>query len=300
MDFSDVKFPIPQPSTFVDLSPSVHWAQLHQTVKLSEYPLRRIYDFELLYVQEGHITAYLGEEEYALSTGELLFIGAGVSHRLAIGSNRALFLGIHFDFFDEFDIVADQDIIVKHPDADQAEFCREAVISGQERYSTHPIFVPSPEIVRSMERVIGEFESGKPGYEAVCKGMMIDILIQLLRSRTMESFRIASARERLQPVIDWIEGHYSQDCSNQTLAKLMNLHEDYLGKQFKNVFNISLNKFVQSIRHREAKRLLRQSDRTVEQIGQTVGYDDIHYFSRTFRRWEGMSPREYRRMGQFY
>ncbi|GLX66774.1 helix-turn-helix domain-containing protein [Paenibacillus glycanilyticus] len=301
MDLSDISFPVKQLTNFSALSPSVHWAQLHQTIKNNEYPLRQIYDFELLYVLDGRITAHLGECEYTLSTGEMLFISAGVPHKLDIQSGQqALFLGIHFDFFDEFNIVVDQDIIVKNEEAVAADFCLEAVIPGYSPLSANPVMIPSKEIVKEMERIIAEFSEQQPGFEVVCKGLMLNVLIGLYRSQITTVPHSSTTKERLAPVVEWIEHHYAADCSNQTLAKQLNIHEDYLGKQFKSVYGMTMNKYVQAIRHREAKRLLRESDHSIEQIGREVGYEDMHYFSRIFSKWEGLSPREYKKTVQFY
>jgi AraC-type DNA-binding domain-containing proteins len=301
VDLSDISFPIKQSTDFSALSPSVHWAQLHQTIKNNEYPLRRIYDFELLYVLDGRITAHLGEHKYTLSTGELLFISAGMPHKLDINSGQqALFLGIHFDFFDEFDIIIDQDIIVKNDAARPDDFCREAVIPGYSPFSASPVISPSKEIVKEMERIISEFTTMQHGFEVICKALMINVLVGLYRAQIETVPHSSTTKERLAPVVEWIEQHYAADCSNQTLAKQLNIHEDYLGRQFKSAYGMSLNKYVQSVRHREAKRLLRESDESVEQIGRNVGYEDMHYFSRLFSKWEGLSPREYRKTVQFY
>lgn len=301
VDFSDVLYPQQQPVEFSALSPSVHWAKLHRTLKNHEYPLRRIYDFELLYLIEGRITAHLGENEYPLASGELLFISAGVSHKINVETDKALFLGIHFDFFDEFFIQADQDIIVREDALEPSNFCREAVMSGYEAFSAAPVWQPAAETVKEMERLIDAFNQELPGTDILCKGIMLQLLVGLFRSKSPRQRALRpQSRERLALIADWIEANYTRNCSNQALAELINVHEDYMSKQFKAVFGMTPNKYLQMIRHREAKRLLRETDETVEWIGNAVGYEDVHYFSRTFKRWENLSPREYRNLVQVY
>ena len=46
----------------------------------------------------------------------------------------------------------------------------------------------------------------------------------------------------------------------------------------------------------EVKRLLRETDESVQSIVQAVGYIDISSFIRKFRKMEGLSPRQYRQM----
>lgn len=78
----------------------------------------------------------------------------------------------------------------------------------------------------------------------------------------------------------------------------MNMSVDHAAKLFKQIAGMPPSEFVQSVRHREARKWLRESDLSIEQIGDLVGYSDIHYFSRIFRRHEGISPREYRKLSK--
>lgn len=291
MDFSD----------YSDLNPSVHWAQLHHTLRHHEYPLRRIYDFELLYLIAGRIKIQLGSSSYSVSSGELIFIRAGLPHKIKIEEDeRALFYGIHFDFFDEITFEFDQEIIVDESSPERFPFCKEAVMAGQAPLSDIPVMQPPQEIVRSIERLIEEFNHGLPGVALYCKGLMLQILIDLFRFSAHGRSLHPNNRERLKTVAEWIDLNYSGDCSGKALAGMLNLNEDHLAKQFKAAYGMTPNKYVQLIRHREAKRMLRETTESVENIANAVGFDDLHYFSRMFRKWEGVSPRAYRNRVTIY
>lgn len=67
------------------------------------------------------------------------------------------------------------------------------------------------------------------------------------------------------------------------MAAFINVHEDYMSKLFKDMLGMSPNKYLQSVRHQQAKRLLRETDNKIERISLEVGYDDFHYFSRIFK-----------------
>ncbi|MNG41143.1 HTH-type transcriptional activator Btr [compost metagenome] len=54
--------------------------------------------------------------------------------------------------------------------------------------------------------------------------------------------------------------------------------------------------YISAVRHREARKLLRETELSVEEVGGRIGYPDTHYFSRIFRRHEGISPSEYRKL----
>jgi len=284
------------------LSPSVHWAQLHSTKPLEGYPLRRVYDYELLYVRDGDILAQLGEQFFPMSTGKLLLISAGVPHRIEVLTEpKVSFLGIHFDFFDELDIVIDQDIIVKEEAPALQRFCCEPLIEGFAPLSHTPIVSSSPQMIDCMEQLIKEFNLRLPGHELVCKGLLLQLLTLLFRTqRETRKVMHPLYGERMLELALWIDSQYHKDCGYAILAQRVSLNEDYMSKQFKDTLGMSPNKYLQMIRQREAKRLLRETEDTVEEIGKAIGYGDIHYFSRIFHKWEGISPREHRNLSRVY
>ena len=69
----------------------------------------------------------------------------------------------------------------------------------------------------------------------------------------------------------------------------------YLSKIFKEQFGTSVNSYLLQVRVTHAKRLLRFSDLSIEQIGYSCGVEYDNYFSRMFKKIEGLSPGEYRK-----
>lgn len=80
------------------------------------------------------------------------------------------------------------------------------------------------------------------------------------------------------------------------LAERFYINKFYLARIFKEQFGTSINNYLLQIRITHAKQLLRFTDRTVETIGRECGVEDANYFSRMFRKVEGISPGEFRRM----
>lgn len=150
-----------------------------------------------------------------------------------------------------------------------------------------------------MERVVDEFTLRPAGYELVCKGLMLDILIQLLRSRPARTLADSSPHDaKLYELIAQMEQAPAEDWSNKVIAERLMLSLDHAAKLFKQLTGMPPSEYVQSIRHREARRLLRESDLSIEMVGAHVGYADIHYFSRIFRRLEGITATEYRKLSR--
>ncbi|XEC93969.1 helix-turn-helix domain-containing protein [Paenibacillus tarimensis] len=68
----------------------------------------------------------------------------------------------------------------------------------------------------------------------------------------------------------------------------------YLGQLFKKKYGMYFNEFLLQVRVREAKRLLRQTDKRVYEIASEVGFANSDYFVSQFEKVEGKTPTEYR------
>lgn len=73
------------------------------------------------------------------------------------------------------------------------------------------------------------------------------------------------------------------------------INKFYLSKIFRETYGTTVNNYLISKRITRAKQLLRFTDMTVDEVGAAVGMGDANYFSRMFRKVEGISPREYRK-----
>src|SRR5690606_38672011 len=81
------------------------------------------------------------------------------------------------------------------------------------------------------------------------------------------------------------------------MAQLLNVSEDHFIRLFKEFFGKTPYQYLQHIRHQEAKRCLRETDMKIEAIAKHIGYESLHNFSHAFKKWQGVSPREYRLQG---
>lgn len=106
---------------------------------------------------------------------------------------------------------------------------------------------------------------------------------------------------RTDPVIDGVIRAITESCSDPefrvTEALLATGYsKDHLRRRFHEVTGLTPNEYLQSVRLRYAKGLLRQRDRLRLPIGEIAlrcGYYDAAYFCRAFRRATGMTPTEY-------
>ena len=73
------------------------------------------------------------------------------------------------------------------------------------------------------------------------------------------------------------------------------MNKYYLSHSFKREYNISPINYMISRRIEESKYLLAETDLSMSQIAQLLGFSSLSYFSQVFRRTQSISPMEYRK-----
>lgn len=107
---------------------------------------------------------------------------------------------------------------------------------------------------------------------------------------------IGGKKKSLQYVKTYLEEHYREKITLDRLAGQFYLNKFYLARTFKERFGATVLGYLEQVRITRAKQLLRFSDLTAEAVGQEVGIGEPGYFCRVFKKVEGISPGEYRRM----
>ncbi len=140
------------------------------------------------------------------------------------------------------------------------------------------------------------------GTEDYVKDMKInEKLSSLLTQLMVESWNPdrnhlhSNSRRNLREIQDYLNQNYPRKITLDELADTFYINKFYLTRLFKEQFGMSINTYLLQTRITHAKRLLRFSDLSIEQIGSTCGMDDANYFSRVFKKVEGCTPGEYRR-----
>ena len=108
--------------------------------------------------------------------------------------------------------------------------------------------------------------------------------------------KIADKQKEIRKVRVYLEDNYSSKVSLDTLSSLFYIDKFYLCSQFKEQYGVSVMDYLISVRITEAKKLIRFTDKTMDEIADAVGINGAAYFSRLFKKVEGVSPSEFRKM----
>lgn len=108
------------------------------------------------------------------------------------------------------------------------------------------------------------------------------------------SSRIDKSYNYVEKAKAYIRSHCSETINVQEIAAHVHLHPTYLERLFKLHASMSLVDFINKQRVDNACYLLRSTDKSVESIAFEVGYNSRQHFARSFKKFTGSSPKEYR------
>ena len=99
----------------------------------------------------------------------------------------------------------------------------------------------------------------------------------------------------MQEARAYLEAHYREALTVPLLAARFGYHPNYFIKRFRAEIGKTPGAFLIGLRLAQARTLLIHSELTVGEIAREVGFLDALYFSRAFRKEEGLSPLAFRR-----
>jgi two-component system, response regulator YesN len=99
---------------------------------------------------------------------------------------------------------------------------------------------------------------------------------------------------QIQKCTDYIARYCIEDLSLKRVADQINLSVPYFSRIFKQETGRNFVEYVTFVRLQRAVWLLRHTNHTIEWIAEELGFNTPNYFSGTFKKYVGLSPREYR------
>ncbi|NEU60526.1 AraC family transcriptional regulator [Paenibacillus sp. ALJ109b] len=116
-------------------------------------------------------------------------------------------------------------------------------------------------------------------------------LVQQLKLQGVTS----KEKDMVEEIIQYIHEHFNESISLESLAEQWNYSIQYLSKQFKLRTGRSPIEYVIKARMAKAKELMIRTDATAQEIASSVGYSDVFYFTRLFKKQVGMTPGQYKK-----
>lgn len=246
------------------------------------------HDFlEISYVGEGSGTHYIGDQALQVHQGDIFQIPVGVSHvfRPATTSrNRPLVV---------YNCLMARELIRPLLQSFPGGEVLTALLDESDWRRYHDEF---GEFRRLFLKLYDEYTAMRIGWSTALHLTVLELLLYLHRYRDESSDTAQKAGSPgMETALHMIHSRFHSPISLKEAAKLAALGERQFQRNFKSRTGMKFIDYIQSVRIDEACRLLRTTDQTVADIASSVGYQDINFFNRLFRKKTGLSPREYRK-----
>lgn len=229
---------------------------------------------ELFYIIGGKGQFLINDALYPVNTNHLVIINPNVTHTEVSLNAQPL----------EYIVLGIEGIELSIHKASNGQFC---ILDHFE----------SVDISSCLRNILREMEMKQPGYEDVCQAFMEILIIRLMRNTGLSvpaGTAAAGVNRQCAAIRRYIDLHFKEPLTLDLLAGEAHMNKYYLSHAFKREYGISPINYMISRRIEESKYLLTETDLSLSQISQLLGFSSLSYFSQVFRKSQAIPPIEYR------
>lgn len=256
----------------------------------TQVPLHWHDEMELIYIKKGRGTITVDFTQYTVSAGTIALIIPGQLHSIEQFEHESM----------EYEnIIFHPGILVtKKTDTSNTDILA-PLLSG--KLSVPLLYTPEfpyyKEIAACIDANDEISRTNPPGYQLFIKSqlfMLFFILANkcLLKEHAKKDYK---SLEKMKLILKYVENHYMDKITIEDIADEVGLSQSHFMKYFKNTMGTSFIEYLNEYRLTMASRLLVSSDSSILDIAAEVGYENLSYFNRTFKKRFEMTPREYRK-----
>lgn len=137
-----------------------------------------------------------------------------------------------------------------------------------------------------------------PGYEFQAREALSRLIFLLSEHRpavrSAPSEKSLRDTRRLKAMLQFVQEHLGEELTVERIAESASLSESECLRCFRAVIGAAPIQYVRQLRVQRAAELLAVTDRKISEIGALCGFQEMSYFSKTFRTLKGCTPSEYR------
>ncbi|MWV42166.1 AraC family transcriptional regulator [Paenibacillus sp. HJL G12] len=239
---------------------------------------RTLSHHELILVTGGAGSITLGSKKYPVQEGMLYYIGPGVFHSFEPNpAQPASFLTVHFSYARVILQEGEWGVLDEVP-----SLGLQPAQSLKDAYPALDLF----------HKLVDCWNVKLPAYEFMSKTLLQQLLIAIFQYVKKQHQSDATSL-KVEKIIEYMHLHISGKITLTELSDLVQLAPTYLSRTFKETTGYSVIEFFNKIKIDKSKELLIEGDKKVKEVAQALGFTDEFYFSRIFKKYEGISPSEY-------
>lgn len=245
---------------------------------------------EINYILSGEVTQVLDGNKITLKQGEMVFISKNSKHEfLPAGEDDILLNFIVLpEFFDYIIPFIDKSGNLK-------KFLLNLLSNTDESNSIIFRVSDCEQVQNLIKNILISFEENDERINDLLRNYFLLLIYELLKHTDQAEETKAANYDSiiLFKTYNYIENNYSSG-SLKELCEILNENYNYLCKRIKKLTGFSFQKLLENERIKVAKTLLATTDINVNDIAYHVGYNNLTFFYKLFKKEVGISPLEYR------
>lgn len=251
------------------------------------------YFMEFMYMREGVGLVECNGASYALRPGDLMIFHPEAVHAVYAAKDAALIYEVI-----KFDI---NKLYTENNYAPKLK----TILGKASKDSSLPICFKEEElrhipVQETFQRCREELEYKEYGYDIIVHDRICCFLVALIRIWRRMGFDTniikaeTAASDSFREITAYIDSHAGEQLKVEELADMCNMSYSYFAKNFKQFYGRSCKEYIEFIRVCKAEDLLLFTDSDLSYISQETGFADSSHLIKTFKKWKGVTPKQYK------
>lgn len=241
---------------------------------------------ELLYVDSGYITVNAENYNGIVKENQLIIHKSNETHSLycpEAGAPNVIIIGFESNC-EELDTFSKVPVTLNDS---QKKLLTEVVKEGRN------VFMPPYDIPG--QKNMKKRKDYPFGADQLIKIKLENLFIELIRSKISESKdeKILISNDKTQEIARYLEENFREKIKLSELCFLFGTNTTTLCNKFYAAYGETVISYVNKLKIKEAKKLMRSNQYNLTEISSMVGFSTIHYFSKIFKQYEKKSPTAY-------
>lgn len=242
---------------------------------------------ELIYITEGNINACIGNKVYSAGKNQLIIVYPGEPHTyFSAEKNEHIVLKFMPDV-----------LFSTQQSASEFEYMFNF---NKNKLEEKRVIPDTGDFFKYASDALKVYEENEYGYEILLRADIVRIYGLIIKfwkdSDMINPIKSKIDKEKFMLIEDIVKiiKETNGDIKTHEAAQKCYLSDGHFSRIFSSVMNMSFTSYVKSVKIAEAEKLLKCTDKSINDIAQSLNYATASHFIEDFKKTKGISPRKYR------
>ncbi|MDU5261657.1 MAG: helix-turn-helix domain-containing protein [Clostridium celatum] len=254
-------------------------------LNIKNYPTHWHNSIEIIYVLKGSLQIKIDTDSFILNEREVEIINSDESHEIqSLEDNKVLIFNIDPFFFEKY-----------YKDINNIFFYTNSNDTEDQNGSEYE------ELKTLLSQMLCEYVQKLEDYDEEIEELLITLLYHLVNNFHYLTYEKEELKEktdqlaRYHRISKYIYNNYNNNITLQEIAKKEFLSTHYLSHEIKYATGYSFTDLINLTRIEESIKLLLDSDMSISEISDEIGFSHVRYFNKNFKYYFGCTPLQYRK-----